>query len=70
MNVNVPDDLCEAIAVVAKRNRISTEEAIHQAIHWFVKEDEEFWRDFRAGERASAEALALVERLAEEEEKK
>jgi predicted transcriptional regulator len=67
MNVNVPDDLCEAIAAVAKRNRISPEEAIRQAIQWFVKEDEEFWKDFRAGERASAEALALVERLAEQE---
>ena len=67
MNVNVPDDLYEALAAVAKRNRISTDEAVRQAISWFVKEDEELWKEFRSSERAGAEALALVERLAAED---
>jgi hypothetical protein len=68
MNVPIPDDLYEALAALAKRNRISTEEAVRQAIAWFVKEDEALWKDFQASERASAEALALVERLAAEGE--
>jgi hypothetical protein len=70
MNVNVPDDLYEAIVALAKRNRISTDEAVQQAISWFVKEDEEFWKDVKAWDKVSAEALALVERLAAEGETK
>ena len=70
MNVNVPDELGEALAALAKRNRISLDEAVRQAIYWFVQEDDAFWRDFRSGEKASAEALALIERLAEEGEQK
>jgi hypothetical protein len=70
MNVTIPDELAEALAAVAKRNRISTEEAVRQAIHWFIKEDEQFWNEFKAWDQASAEALALVERLAAEGEPK
>lgn len=70
MNVNIPDDLIEAIAAVAKRNRISPEEVVQQALCWFVKEDEQFWNDYRAGERGSDEALALVDRLLREGEAK
>jgi hypothetical protein len=65
MNVHIPEDLAEAITALATRNRISPEEAVRQAIVWFVKEDEQFWSDFRAGERASDEALALIDKLAE-----
>ena len=63
MNVNVPDDLCEAIAAAAKWYRIPTEEAVRRALAAYVEAQRQIkaeldgWQDWRETMRSDSSSV-------------